>query len=371
MKKIKSISPISLKRKIGQLFIVATPLINEEKKLFETIKEYINLGVGGFMIGVGGKCNFVQTDGVTDIKKLKKFVLKLKELDPTLFLAIDGEGGEIFNLFEKAARLKCAREYGLEFEKTGSVKRFEKDIDDYVSIMKECGINMNFAPVLGTAQKGYKGYLSEYGRSYSDTDETVKILSGIAVKTMQQNKIIAVGKHFPGYGSIDENPHQFLKSRKIRENYNMITSPFACAIQEHFIQGIMKGHVLSRIDGKIPATLSSETEKYLRKKLKFNGLSIIDEIFMRALSKYYIDKGADDDGVKRIVQAAKCNDILLMSYPKQALDGKVKIGASRHDHFPRLHNAVYLAALKGDIPENKINDAYQKIIRHKRMLGLR
>ncbi len=364
-------SKASLKRKVAQLFLIIVPLIKDEKEQFKIIEEYIKLGVSGLIIGLGGKIDFLtdflQTDNVVDIKKVRNIIIKLKKLDPTLFLAIDGEGGGKFNLFESVAQLKCTREYGLQFEQNGSTKQFERDTQDYVAIMKECGINMNFAPVLDTAQKGYKGYMSEYGRSYSDADETVEMLSGIAIKEIQKNGIIAVGKHFPGYGNLDENPHKHLRLVKNDKNYQLTSSPFSHAIKTSGIKGIMKGHIMSDLDEELPATLSPKVENYLREKLGFKGLSITDEIFMASLNEHYVKKGGDLDGTIRIVDAAKCNDILLVTYPKQIINGKVKIALDKHDYFQRLLDAVYNAVIKGDIPEDKINESYERIIQHKKL----
>ena len=162
------------------MFLVALPYTTDEKELFDTVEKYMEIGVGGFMLGIGGKLPYVQTDGVVDTTKLKTLINKLKQSDPTLFIAIDGEGGSLFNLFENISSLRPQRDYGLEYEKSGSTQQYEKDLDEYIKIMKEVGINMNFAPIFGSAKKGYEGYLSAYNRAYSDKDETVKRLSSIA-----------------------------------------------------------------------------------------------------------------------------------------------------------------------------------------------
>lgn len=354
------------------MFIVATPPIKDQKKIFQIIKSYIDLGIGGLMIGIGGRFKFAQKEGITDIKKLQKFVFKLKKLDQSLFLAIDGEGGYDFNLFENVVSLKPVREYGLQFEKDRITKEFEKDVKNYIKIIRWCGVNMNFAPVLDVAQQGYNGYMSKSGRSFSDKKKVVNKLSSIFIQEMQKNNIIAVGKHFPGYGSLDENPHFHLRMQKSIvgfENNNLAKSTFSKAIKKDKIISIMKGHVLSFLDNKVPATLSPNIENYLRQNLNFNGLSVTDELFMRALSEYYNNK--DKDGTKRIVEAAKCNDILLISYPKeQDTSGRLKKLVRKHDHFQRLLNAVYDAVLKGQIPKQKINESYERIIKCKKLLNL-
>lgn len=351
---------ISLNSKIAQMFLVALPYTTDEKELFEAVEKYIEIGVGGLMLGLGGKLPFVQTNGVIDIKKLKNLVSKLKELDPNLFIAIDGEGGSIFNLFENISSLRPQRYYGLEYEKSGSTQEYEKDLDEYIGIMKEAGINMNFAPILGTAKKGYKGYLSAYNRAYSEKDETVKKLSSIAIKKMQDEGITAVVKHFPGYGHIDKNPHLHLS--KISGE----SGPFDSVILEHNVNAVMKGHVLSPIDEDMPATISEKIEKYLRDDLGFTGLSMTDAIFMHALGHYYEKFGIEESYKKRAVNVAKTNDIILMSYPKQKSGDGTILQVKKHDHFEKLHKAVLNAVEKGEINKDKINESFERIMKFKK-----
>ncbi|HJL55731.1 MAG TPA: glycoside hydrolase family 3 N-terminal domain-containing protein [Candidatus Paceibacterota bacterium] len=348
-------------KKIAQMFIVALPYTTDEKELFETVEKYIDIGVGGLMLGLGGKLPFVETNNITDIKKLKALTDKLKSLDPNLFLAIDGEGGKIFNLFKNASVLKSQRYYGLEFENSGNTKEYEKDLDEYIKLMRKVHINMNFAPILGTAKEGYKGYLSEHDRAYSDKEETVKKLSGIAIKKMSENGIIAVGKHFPGYGGIDENPHLHLSKLEAYDK----NDPFGFAIGKLGINAIMKGHVLSSIDEDMPATISEKVEKYLRKSLGFTGLVVTDAIFMHGLGHHYEKFGGDGNYTKRAVSVAKTNDIILMSYPKGA-NGEIDISA--HEHFPRLHKAIVEEVMKGEIDKSKIDESYERIMKLKRVI---
>ena len=345
------------------MFLVALPYTTDEKELFDTVEKYMEIGVGGFMLGIGGKLPYVQTDGVVDTTKLKTLINKLKQSDPTLFIAIDGEGGSLFNLFENISSLRPQRDYGLEYEKSGSTQQYEKDLDEYIKIMKEVGINMNFAPIFGSAKKGYEGYLSAYNRAYSDKDETVKRLSSIAVKKMQENGITVVGKHFPEYGSIDENPHTHLSKIETYDENDTLSS----TMSEGIVKVIMKGHVLSPIDEDVPATISEKVEKYIREDLGFKGLSMTDEIFMHSLSRYYDDFGGDANHTKRVVAAAKTNDIILMSYPKQKHGNGTILQVESHDHFEKLHSAVLKATENADIDKSKINESFDRIMELKKI----
>jgi beta-N-acetylhexosaminidase len=350
-----------LSKKIAQMFIVALPYTTDEKVLFDVVEKYINIGVGGIMLGIGGKLPYAEADGVIDIEKLKTLVTKLKELDPTLFIAIDGEGGSIFNLFENISSLRPQRHYGIEYEKSGSTKEYEKDLDEYIGLMKKIGINMNFAPIFGNAKEGYAGYLSAYERAYSDKEETVEKLSNIAVQKMHESGITAVGKHFPEYGGIDKNPHTDLS--KI-ETYNK-DDALSSAILKNKIKVVMKGHILSPIDEEVPATISEKVERYLRDDLGFKGLSMTDEIFMHSLSRYYDAYDGDTDHTKRAIAGAIANDIILMSYPKQKHGDGTILQVERHDHFDKLHNAVVKAVENADIDKSKIDESFKRIIKFK------
>ncbi len=72
-----------LLRKIAQCFIVAAPLTNDEKEFWSVLRDYINLGVGGIMLGIGGCFPFVETHGQTDIEKLKQLTERVKSYDPS------------------------------------------------------------------------------------------------------------------------------------------------------------------------------------------------------------------------------------------------------------------------------------------------
>ncbi|MBL7045340.1 MAG: hypothetical protein ISR98_01955 [Parcubacteria group bacterium] len=351
-------------QKVAQMFLVALPYTTDEKELFNIVEKYIEIGIGGFMLGIGGKLPYVQTDGVVDITKLKNLVDKLKELDSSLFIAIDGEGGSIFNLFENISALKPQGYYGMDYEESLNTGQYERDLKEYISIMKKVGINMNFSPIFGTAKEGYTGYLSAYSRAYSDKDETVEKLSNIAVKMMNDSGIIAVGKHFPEYGSIDKNPHTDLS--KI-ESYDE-SATLSSAILKDNIKVVMKGHVLSPIDEIVPATISNKVEKYLREDLNFKGLSMTDEIFMHSLSRYYDASDGDTDHTKRAIDAAKVNDIILMSYPKQKHGDGTILQVESHDHFEKLHRAVVKAVEQGDIDEGSINESFNRIITLKKLI---
>ena len=49
----------TLSKKVAQTFLVALPYTTDEKELFDTVEKYMEIGVGGFMLGIGGKLPYV------------------------------------------------------------------------------------------------------------------------------------------------------------------------------------------------------------------------------------------------------------------------------------------------------------------------
>ena len=356
-----------LSKQIAQCFIVAAPLTTDENEFWSVLRDYISLGVGGIMLGIGGRFPLVETDGQTDIKKLKQLAGQVKSYDSSLFLAVDGEGGEIFNIFknEEIAVLKRPWHYGRLYEQTGNMKEYQHDLNDYCALLRECGINMNFAPVLGQALPDYQGYLSEQGRAYSDIVPTIMTLGGLAIRSMMDYNIIPVAKHFPGYGSITADPHLRLTSR----SRDSVPEQFKTAIKDG-VPAIMKGHVLTHLDAARPASLSPVVEIYLRSELKFRGVSITDQIFMGAIDEYCEKQGEDLDYSERVIAALEANDMIIQSYPNQASADPAAKNIAGHKYFFDFIKIIAKAVSEGKINESAIAKSYQRIQALKRRFNI-
>lgn len=355
---------MELKKKISQLFIVKTP------NNFERIKEFIDEGIGGFMIGIGGEIISAEQEKLEgdNIESLKEFVKKIKELeDIPLFLAIDGEGGHYFNRLRRISDYKSPRFYGLKYEKDGDLDFFEHEVKKFAEHMKDIGLNMNFAPLVDVAREGYGGYIAAQPkgirrkdltdsesissrRSYSDKIDIVITLALKAMEVFHENKIICTLKHFPTYGilSVDENPHIVLiKSDLPKKEIIKETIPY----KEAFKKGcwaIMKGHIITNLDPDYPSSLSIKTERFLREDLSFEGLVIVDELRMGAIRNNY----ALEDAAP---MAMMVNDIILISDP---------------DKFKNYRDAILKKAQTDTKLQKKIDESYDRVIKYKKIIGL-
>lgn len=362
---------VTLKEKVSQLFVCKTP------DDIVDIEGFVKEGIGGFMIGKGGEiASFNQKDIEGDSEaSLKKFVRLIngfqnKNKKFPLFMAIDGEGGRYFNRLKNISKYKSPRDYGLKYEKDGDLKYFEKEVDTYARLMKRIGLNMNFAPLLDVAKKGYKGYVASEkitikspdltvseiessNRAYSDDKEVVRTMAITAMDVFQKHGIIPTMKHFPSYGILDlnENPHISLPVKKMSRNTLMKhIDNYKLAFRKG-AYAIMTGHVVTAIDNTRPASLSKKNYKFLREKLKFKGLIVADELNMGSIRDFH---GFQSYG-KAAIDALKANDILLISHP---------------DTFIFMRDAILGAAKEYREIKEMVDDRYKRVLRYKKKIGL-
>ena len=366
---------ISLKEKVGQLFICKTP------DDIDQIEKFINEGIGGFMIGKGGEI-VSENQGALEgdsLKSLKRFVKLLNKLSQKnkkipLFLAIDGEGGKYFNRLKSISDYKSPRFYGKKFEKDWDLEFFKKEVEKFAKLMNQIGFNMNFAPPVGCAKKGYKGYLAgkkvlikkrgltksesmAANRSYSDKRETVSLLGLTAMQIFQKHNIIPTLKHFPSYGILDiyQNPHIVLpKSKLSRDEISAQLNVYKLAF-EYGCYAIMKGWEITCLDRAAPALLSIKVDEFLKKKLKFDGLTVTDELHMGAMKRYYPKLTSEEALKKTCINALIVNDILLSSHP---------------DDFIVMRDAIIKKANKNKKYLKLVNEAYNKVLHYKKVINL-
>lgn len=164
------------------------------------------------------------------------------------------------------------------------------------SQFKRLGMQDNFAPVLDinvNAQNPVINY-----RSFGENKENVTAKSLMYMKGMQDNGILATGKHFPGHG--DTNVDSHLDLPVIKHNRARLDSielyPFRKLIGQG-LGSIMVAHLnLPSLDTTtgLPSTLSHViVSDLLKKDLGFKGLIVTDAMMMKAVTKYFKPGEAD------------------------------------------------------------------------------
>lgn len=197
---------------------------------------------------------------------------------PPLFVAVDQEGGTV-------ARLK---EPFTVFPGNPFIESIQ-EARTFASItageLKQVGINMNFAPVLDIAPAGTDSIMKD--RVFRGDEKMVSLLGMEVIRTLQENGIMAVAKHFPGIGRTIKDSHFHLPVLDIDletlKQVDMV--PFAHAKKEG-VSGIMLSHIsYPGLDPRWQASLSPFiANDLLRDHLGYDGLVMTDDLDMKAIS---------------------------------------------------------------------------------------
>ena len=224
---------------------------------------------------------------ILSYKQVKKLTYEIRKCmkDPFYPILVDEEGGKV----SRFSTLFNSREFSQKFfgdlyekNKKKGVKIFEYYLNSVCSILKNTGININTIPVMDLLQKSTHNIIKN--RSFSKNLNTVKILGKTCIKVLKNNKIGSVAKHIPGHGCANSDSHKKLPIVN-NSSKKLFLKDFSAFrnLNSHFV---MTAHVLyKKVDKKFSATHSQKIIKeIIRKKLKFRGLIISDDIGMKALS---------------------------------------------------------------------------------------
>ncbi len=204
--------------------------------------------------------------------------------NPGLFIAIDQEGGRVARLTEDKGFTEFPS--AMAIGATGDPGNAYRMASAMAAEMRAVGINTDFAPVLDVNNNPANPVIGS--RSFNSDPKKVASFGTAFGRGLQENGILACGKHFPGHGdtAIDSHftlpviPHDRGRLDQIE------LPPFKAAISENFAS-IMTAHIsFPAIDSRpaIPATFSYQVlTDLLRNELGFPGLIVTDSLEMGAL----------------------------------------------------------------------------------------
>jgi beta-N-acetylhexosaminidase len=318
-----------LTQKVGRLFMGGMPGPELDPNTISLIKDY---HLGGIILFKKNIANPIQ------LARLCRDIQRVSLLNSgiPLFLAIDQEGGRVARLEEPFTRFPGNAAIGESPDPESSALEYAGTTAREMSLV---GFNMNMAPVLDVANPDIDAHLQ--GRSFSDDPLRVAALGRIVIDTMQQAGIMAVGKHFPGLGRSDRDPHLHLPavSATLEEMESVHLPPFAGAI-EAGVSAIMSSHaVYPALDPGVPATLSRKImRELLRDKMAFGGLVISDDLEMGAIKKERpLPEGASDAFEAGIDLLLICRDQSLLRKSIEHLRNKL---LREEISYERLHESL-------------------------------
>ncbi len=203
------------------------------------------------------------------------------------------------------------------------------------------GVNFNLMPTADVNTDPRNPIINT--RAFSDDPQVVATHVEAFVRGTQAGGCLTCAKHFPGHGATWQDSHAELPEVPIsREEFqNVHFLPFRTAVNAG-VDAIMIGHLsCPALDqaGK-PATFSSRIiQGCLRDELGFEGLVVSDALDMGALSSRY---SLEEIVVQTFL--AGCDLLVMPADPVRA------------------HEALLRAVLKGQVSEERVNEAAEHVL---------
>ncbi|WP_353267436.1 glycoside hydrolase family 3 N-terminal domain-containing protein [Gemmatimonas sp.] len=342
------LSTLSLRQKAAQMVWVWTlgDYTATDNPAYATIeRQVIDLELGGIIVSVGGPMDIATK--INALQRAARLPL-LVGADLETGAAFRARGGWFLpnaielggaTSFPYQMGIGATRDPKLAYE-MGRVTAVEG---------RALGIHMAFAPVLDVNNNPKNPVIS--ARSFGEDAALVSEMGTALVRGIQENGMLATGKHFPGHGDTEQNSH--LELSRVTVSRARLDSvelrPFQAAINAG-LRGMMTFHGdLPALDTtRTAATLSTAVmTDLLRTQMKFDGLLVTDALDMNGV----LGGMTMGEATLRAVEAG--NDVLLMPS-----DAKVSI------------QSVVDAVQQGRIKEARINASVKKLLMAKHEFGL-
>jgi len=325
---------LSLKERIGQLFMVSAYSNKGQEhhqKIMQLIKDY----------NIGGLIFFQGTPG----KQVRRTNIYQNYSEVPLMIGMDAEWGLGMRL---DSSITYPRQMALgAIQNDSLIYKMGLDIGEQ---LRRMGVHINFAPVVDINNNPANPVIGS--RSFGENKENVAHKGIAYMNGLQDQRILAVAKHFPGHGDTDTDSHKALpviEHDSLRMD-SIELFPFKRLINNG-VGGIMTAHlnIPSLIkEPNRPATLSENVvTNLLRKSFSFNGLVFTDALNMHGVTNHF------DPGEIEYEALKAGNDVLL--YPRD---------------IPTAISYIRKQVRRGNLSKETINESCRRILAFKYWAGM-
>ena len=325
---------LSDEERIAQLFVV-TAYSNQgdahKQQITDLIEDY---KVGGLMFLQGGPVRQA---------KLTNYYQTITKTP--LMIAMDAEWGVAMRL-DSALSFPWPMTLGA-IEDTNLIYQMGEEVARQCNLI---GTHINFAPVVDVNSNPENPIINN--RSFGENPDKVGRMGVAYMKGMQDNKVLACAKHFPGHGDTDADSHKTLPTvNHLKYRLDEVELvPFKKLINNG-IGSIMVAHLHIPVldDTKnLAVSLSPKVvDGLLKTEMGFTGLVITDGLNMKGVSDFY------EPGIVDVKALLAGNDVLL--YPL---------------NVPKAIEEIKKAIAKNQITQKEIDARCLKILKAKQWMGL-
>ncbi|HAT9033893.1 TPA: glycoside hydrolase family 3 protein [Legionella pneumophila subsp. pneumophila] len=349
---------ITIRNKIGQMLIMG--FHGSELHDNSPVAQWLsNDGLGGVLLfdkdlstGIYGKNLRNQAQIKQLIRQLNRYASMISGGNDNLplFTAIDYEGGVVDRLskIEGCPPTMKAR----ELAKLSS-DDFDEEVTQMAMTLQSLGFNLNFAPVVDLNLNAHAGIIGNLGRSFSSNPEVTIRLAKQFVDVFSRYGIACAYKHFPGHGSATGDTHEgFVDVTETFQTDELI--PYQSLLKDlpNPVM-VMTAHVINKhLDSKgLPATLSYDVlTLLLRQSIGYDGVIISDDLQMHAISNHY----SLEEALCLTINAGA--DMVIFANQLGTITA------------PEVIDVIEKLVIDKQIPSQRIDEAYRRIVRLKQQI---
>lgn len=298
-------------KRLGQLLLTGVPGAELDSATAVRLKK---LQPGGFILF--GR-------NIRSPEQLRKLIDDLRDLSDTEpFITIDQEGGRV-------SRLRLIGEEppnAQQLREKGDLALIKKHGSLTGQLLRLFGFNLDLCPVLDisyddTADNSLKG------RCWGRDPQEVITKAGTFNKGLRGEGILSCGKHFPGYGPAECDPHEFLPviTKTKEEMLSEELAPYLALLP--VLDSVMVCHsnytAYDPDRPRWPASLSRNiVQRLLRDQLGYDGLAMTDDLDMGAI----LNEVTFEQAIQEAVRAGNdivmiCHRIEMVELARQHLEG--------------------------------------------------
>jgi beta-N-acetylhexosaminidase len=230
---------------------------------------------------------------------------------PHLVVAVDQEGGRVQRFRDQFQSLPAIARLGDLYDQDQATAVEYSQTFGWImaSELLYYGIDLSFSPVLDLGNP-ISSVIGD--RAFHHHFEQVSRLANAWIRGMSEAGMEAVGKHFPGHGSVEGDSHHVMpfdrRDFAAIEQSDLI--PFRRVINTH-LAGIMMAHVVyEQVDSLAAGFSKTWIYSVLRQQLGFEGVIFSDDLSMSGAESVggYAERA-------RLSLAAGCDILLVCNNP--------------------------------------------------------
>lgn len=328
----KAVETMSLKEKIGQMFLVC---VTNSTVSTEDIKTY---HLGGYLF-------FADFFQIRDKETVSADIASYQQAaDTPMFMAADEEGETVIRVSKYPAFRDQPFASPQRLYNQGGLDAVLAQEEEKSDLLLSLGINVNLTPVCDMTEDKASFI---YSRTLGQNAKTTADYIASVVTLMNAKKIGSSLKHFPGYGgNSDTHTGVARDTRPYKDFTEKDFLPFEAGIKAGAPCVLVSHNIVESMDPEKPASLSKPVHEILRKELGFSGVILTDDLIMEGVQGY---SGEENIAVAAI-QAG--NDLLCTAGYKEQIP------------------AVVEAVKAGKISKKQITESALRVLEWKERLGL-